>query len=83
MVDGADPRRILLMTFSRRAAAELVRRVGYVAAEALGDRAASLAEGLEWSGTFHAIGARVLREYAPAIGLDPAFTIHAVAISPT
>ena len=30
---------------------------------------------LEWAGTFHAIGARLLRLYAPAIGLDPAFTI--------
>ena len=31
---------------------------------------------LAWSGTFHGIGARLLREYANAIGLDPAFTIH-------
>jgi DNA helicase-2/ATP-dependent DNA helicase PcrA len=31
---------------------------------------------LTWSGTFHAIGARLLREYAPQIGLDRAFTIH-------
>jgi len=29
-----------------------------------------------YSGTFHSIGARLLREYAPRIGLDPAFTIH-------
>ena len=31
---------------------------------------------LPWSGTFHAIGARLLRELAPVIGLDPDFTIH-------
>jgi superfamily I DNA/RNA helicase len=31
---------------------------------------------LSWSGTFHAIGARLLREYAELIGLDRAFTIH-------
>ena len=31
---------------------------------------------LHWAGTFHGIGARLLREYAGAIGLDPAFTIH-------
>ncbi len=76
VLQGADPRRILLMTFSRRAAAELVRRVQHIASEALGARAAVLAEGLTWSGTFHAIGARLLREHAPVIGLDPAFTIH-------
>ena len=35
-----------------------------------------LAEGLTWAGTFHAIGARLLRDYAGAIGLDPEFTIH-------
>ena len=37
---------------------------------------AGLARALTWSGTFHAIGARLLREYAPQIGLDRAFTIH-------
>ncbi|RUV53008.1 ATP-dependent helicase, partial [Mesorhizobium sp. M5C.F.Ca.IN.020.14.1.1] len=31
---------------------------------------------LSWAGTFHGIGARLLRDYAPEIGLDPAFTIH-------
>ncbi len=73
---GADPGRILLMTFSRRAAGELVRRVQHVSARALGDKAAVLAGGLVWAGTFHAVGARLLREYAPAIGIDPEFTIH-------
>ena len=75
VVRGADPRRILLLTFSRRAAAEMTRRVERIAARALKDRAGLLG-GLAWSGTFHAIGARLLREYAPAIGLDRAFTIH-------
>ncbi len=73
---GADPRRILLMTFSRRAAAEMTRRAERIAAEVLGPRASVLAEGLTWAGTFHAIGARLLREQATAVGLDPAFTIH-------
>ena len=31
---------------------------------------------IAWAGTFHAIGARLLREYAEQIGLDQAFTIH-------
>ena len=31
---------------------------------------------MSWAGTFHAIGARLLREYAETIGLAPSFTIH-------
>src|SRR4029077_17253883 len=71
---GADPERILLMTFSRRAAAEMSRRVTRIAAK-LGGNKASL-DTLQWAGTFHAIGARLLREYAERIGLEAAFTIH-------
>jgi DNA helicase-2/ATP-dependent DNA helicase PcrA len=76
IVSGADPRRILLMTFSRRAASEMTRRVERIAARVMGEKAATLTEGLNWAGTFHAIGARLLRDYALEIGLDPAFTIH-------
>jgi len=72
---GADPQRILLITFSRRAAQEMSRRAGQVAARVLGLRADALPH-LPWAGTFHGIGARLLREYAPQIGLDPQFTIH-------
>src|SRR5690606_39157840 len=76
IVNGADPRRTLLMTFSRRAAAAMTKRVERIAARVMGDKAATLTEGLNWAGTFHAIGARLLRDYALEIGLDPAFTIH-------
>jgi DNA helicase-2/ATP-dependent DNA helicase PcrA len=76
LVTGADPRRVLLMTFSRRAAAEMIRRAERAAAVALGDRAAILREGLTWAGTFHAVAARLLRDEAAAIGLNPDFTIH-------
>ncbi|MBN9458431.1 MAG: ATP-dependent helicase [Bosea sp.] len=76
LVTGADPRRILLMTFSRRAAAEMTARVGRIARKVLGENGALLAEALSWAGTFHGIGARLLREQAEAIGLDPSFTIH-------
>jgi DNA helicase II / ATP-dependent DNA helicase PcrA len=76
VVNGADPRRILLMTFSRRAAAEMTRRVERIARQVLSEDSTLLIEGLIWSGTFHGIGARLLREYAEGIGLDPAFTIH-------
>ena len=74
VVNGADPGRILLMTFSRRAANEMTKRVERIVARAL--PATSAPPTLAWSGTFHGIGARLLREYAGAIGLDPAFTIH-------
>ena len=42
----------------------------------LGDNAGVMTDALTWAGTFHGIGARLLREYAERIGLDPAFTIH-------
>jgi DNA helicase-2/ATP-dependent DNA helicase PcrA len=74
VVNGADPRRILLLTFSRRAAAEMERRAERIVASALGTPAGR--SQLAWSGTFHAIGARLLRMYAHAVGLDPGFTIH-------
>src|SRR6185369_2911331 len=76
IVCGADPRRIMLLTFSRRAAAEMQRRVERIAGKVLGPQAGMMADALAWSGTFHAIGARLLREYALEIGLDAAFTIH-------
>jgi DNA helicase-2/ATP-dependent DNA helicase PcrA len=76
IVSGADPRRILLMTFSRRAAMEMTRRVERIARKMLGDKAGVMTDALTWAGTFHGIGARLLREYAERIGLDPAFTIH-------
>ena len=76
IVNGADPRRILLMTFSRRAAAEMTRRVERIARQVMGSSADVLTDALTWAGTFHSIGARLLREYAEQIGIDPAFTIH-------
>jgi DNA helicase-2/ATP-dependent DNA helicase PcrA len=82
--NGVDPRRILLMTFSRSPAVEMTRRVQRIGNEAFGANrsvqrgavAGARTGALPWAGTFHAIGARLLREYATQIGLDPAFTIH-------
>jgi DNA helicase II / ATP-dependent DNA helicase PcrA len=76
LAGGADPRRILMMTFSRRAAVEMTRRVAQIARARLGDRAEPLAAGLTWAGTFHSVGARILREHAPMLGLEPDFTLH-------
>src|SRR5215813_11131090 len=59
IVNGADPRRILLMTFSRRAATEMTRRAQRIV-QRLDTRTANLMScGLTWAGTFHAIGARL------------------------
>jgi DNA helicase II / ATP-dependent DNA helicase PcrA len=86
IVNGIDPRRMMLLTFSRRAAAEMTRRVERIVAAVIaapaacgrtpGSRGSVITDALTWSGTFHALGARLLREYAPQIGLDRAFTIH-------
>jgi DNA helicase II / ATP-dependent DNA helicase PcrA len=76
IVNGADPRRILLMTFSRRAASEMARRVERICKQVLGANSGILTDALSWSGTFHGIGARLLRMYAEQIGLNVDFTIH-------
>ncbi|HZV66521.1 MAG TPA: ATP-dependent helicase [Telluria sp.] len=73
---GADPQRILLLTFSRRAANEMTQRAGHVLQRVMGLRGAQAPATLPWAGTFHSIGARLLREYAGRIGLDASFTIH-------
>ncbi len=75
VLDGADPHRLLLLTFSRRASQEMAQRAGRVLHQALGLRATQAPPVLPWAGTFHAIGARLLREYAPAIGLPEPFSI--------
>jgi DNA helicase-2/ATP-dependent DNA helicase PcrA len=75
VLGGVDPKRIMLATFSRRAAAELNRRVERLLRRDLGPEAAAGATP-DYAGTFHAIGARLLREYAERIGLTGNFTIH-------
>jgi DNA helicase-2/ATP-dependent DNA helicase PcrA len=73
---GADPGSILLLTFSRRAAEEMARRAERIVRQVAVGRPRLAGAKLAWAGTFHSIGARLLREYAPRIGLNPAFTIH-------
>lgn len=65
--NGADPSRILLLTFTRRAAQEMLSR----AAAAIGCEDVSAI----WGGTFHAVCHRLLRHLAPAIGLHPGFSL--------
>jgi DNA helicase II / ATP-dependent DNA helicase PcrA len=63
---GIPPERILLLTFTNKAAGEMMRRVS----DLLGHELRSL-----WGGTFHSIGARVLRLHADALGYQRDFTI--------
>jgi DNA helicase II / ATP-dependent DNA helicase PcrA len=63
---GIPADRILLLTFTNKAAGEMMRRV----AELLGQELASL-----WGGTFHSIGARILRSHADLLGYRRDFTI--------
>ena len=80
LLEGVAPERILLLTFTRRAAQEMLRRAERIATQALANspRAGSIhinAARLLWSGTFHSIGNRLLREYAHVVGLEPSFSV--------
>ncbi|MCG8420435.1 MAG: ATP-dependent helicase [Proteobacteria bacterium] len=81
LLGRADPERILLLTFSRRAAIEMTRRAERIIRMATQSNARRLgstrsAPGIiRWSGTFHAVANRLLRLHAHSIGLDPSFTV--------
>ncbi len=75
---GTDPGRILLLTFTRRAAAEMLRRVDHIierAGRKPGSNNAGPVARRIWGGTFHAVATRLLRLHADAVGLPRAFTI--------
>ena len=76
ILDGADPHRMLLLTFSRRAAVEMEQRVAGVLRRVLGLGSLQTPVALPWSGTFHSVGARLLRDFAGRIGLEENFTIQ-------
>jgi DNA helicase-2/ATP-dependent DNA helicase PcrA len=63
----ARPSNILSVTFTNKAAREMKERVGHM----VGD----IVEGMPWMGTFHSIGAKILRRHAELVGLHPNFTI--------
>ena len=64
---GVPPERILLLTFSRRAASELLRRAESRCGHDVARRT--------WGGTFHAVANRLLRTHGSALSLDPSFTV--------
>ena len=74
---GVDPARILLLTFTRRAASEMLRRVDEVLHDSCqqGVLASGALSRQVWGGTFHAVATRLLRRHAAAIGIDEGFTI--------
>jgi DNA helicase II / ATP-dependent DNA helicase PcrA len=63
---GVDPGRILLVTFTNRAASEMMNRVEVL----YGQKPRGL-----WGGTFHGVGNRILRKYGRHIGIESNFTI--------
>ncbi|OGH70054.1 MAG: hypothetical protein A3C90_02655 [Candidatus Magasanikbacteria bacterium RIFCSPHIGHO2_02_FULL_51_14] len=67
---GVDPDRILLVTFTNKAANEMISRVRMLTREETQNVAS-----LPWSGTFHHIAYRVLKKYAPLVGYKNNFTI--------
>src|SRR5947207_1972230 len=79
VIHGVDPARILMLTFTRRAATEMRRRAQEITRQALneplGGVSHSIAQRLSWTGTFHSIGNRLLRHYAPHLQLDPHFSV--------
>ncbi len=63
----AFPSQILSVTFTNKAAREMKERVGHLVGGAV--------EGMPWLGTFHSIGAKILRTHAELAGLQPTFTV--------
>jgi DNA helicase-2/ATP-dependent DNA helicase PcrA len=78
-MNGVDPARILLLTFTRRAAQDMRRRSHDILRQALsdtlGNRAQAMLQRLGWAGTFHSIGNRLLRHYGRHLRLEPGFTV--------
>ncbi len=75
VLEGVPVERILLLTFTRRAAEEMTRRAERIVRRAARARGKAAPPRLPWAGTFHSIANRLLRRYAANLGLDPAFSV--------
>jgi DNA helicase-2/ATP-dependent DNA helicase PcrA len=71
---GTDPGRILLLTFTRRAAHEMLKRVESILSAST-SRRSLVAPARTWGGTFHAVANRLLRLHSKSLGLGDAFTV--------
>jgi len=69
VLQGVSPQRILLLTFTRRAALEMTRRAQRIVGEVVAEVR------LPWSGTFHSVANRLIRRHAGRIGLDAGFSV--------
>lgn len=69
VASGVEPGRILLLTFTRRSAEEMLRRAAGVV------EGGTAATSRIWGGTFHSVANRLLRMYAKRAGLSPEFTV--------
>jgi DNA helicase-2/ATP-dependent DNA helicase PcrA len=69
ILQGASPERILLLTFTRRAALEMTRRAQRIVGEVMKEVR------LPWSGTFHSIANRLIRRHCRAVGLGESFSV--------
>ena len=69
ILEGIAPERILLLTFTRRAALEMTRRAQRIIGEVQKEVR------LPWSGTFHSIANRLIRRHCRRLGLDESFSV--------
>jgi DNA helicase II / ATP-dependent DNA helicase PcrA len=69
LLEGKSPERLLLLTFTRRAALEMTRRAQRIVGEVLREVR------LPWSGTFHSIANRLIRRHCKRVGLDESFSV--------
>jgi len=69
VLDGARSERILLLTFTRRAALEMTRRTQRIVGDVRKDVR------FPWAGTFHSVANRLLRRHSSALGLDASFSV--------
>ncbi|MCA9193180.1 MAG: ATP-dependent helicase, partial [Planctomycetales bacterium] len=76
LLSGVHPARVLLLTFTRKAAQQMLQRLLKLCHEMEANELDSFDINGLWAGTFHAIGTRLLKLYGGAIGLSPRFTIH-------
>ena len=69
LLEGKSPERLLLLTFTRRAALEMTRRAQRIVGEVLREVR------LPWSGTFHSVANRLIRRHCKRVGLDESFSV--------